>query len=162
MFGETPIFQSNNLESSNWNNHFSKWPFQVPGRNLATSCILPKSWRWTVRSMIFLKSIGWCEPVNQPDQSSGVCISHFCSSWVFSLVSAAESEDRSWLPENSHLGTAWTRQCVEWKWQPISGWWFQPTHLKICSSKWVHLPQGSGWKLKKYVTPPPRYVRANP
>ncbi len=24
-------------------------------------------------------------------------------------------------------------------------WWFQPI-WKICSSKWVHLPQGSGWK----------------
>ena len=27
---------------------------------------------------------------------------------------------------------------------------------KICSSKWVHLPQGSGWKFKKYMKPPPR------
>ena len=30
-------------------------------------------------------------------------------------------------------------------------WWFQPI-WKICSSKWVHLPQGSGWKFQKYLS----------
>ena len=33
-------------------------------------------------------------------------------------------------------------------WSPsFSGWWLQPL-WKICSSKWVHLPQFSGWKKK--------------
>ena len=35
-----------------------------------------------------------------------------------------------------------------------SGWWFQPI-WKICSSKWVHLPQFSGWKYKIFELPPP-------
>ncbi len=31
---------------------------------------------------------------------------------------------------------------------------FFPPIWKICSSKWVHLPQGLGWKSKKYLKPP--------
>ena len=27
-----------------------------------------------------------------------------------------------------------------------TGWWLNQPLWKICSSKWVHLPQGSGWK----------------
>ena len=27
-----------------------------------------------------------------------------------------------------------------------AGWWLNQPIWKICSSKWVHLPQGSGWK----------------
>ena len=34
-----------------------------------------------------------------------------------------------------------------------AGWWFQ-SPWKICSSKWVHLPQ-IGVKLKEYLKPPP-------
>ena len=33
-----------------------------------------------------------------------------------------------------------------------SSWWF---FEKICSSKWVHLPQVSGWKFQIYLKPPP-------
>ena len=34
----------------------------------------------------------------------------------------------------------------------------EPPIWKICSSKWVHLPQGSGWKLKKnYLKPPQQH-----
>ena len=36
----------------------------------------------------------------------------------------------------------------------LVGGWTNP-FPKICSSKWVHLPQGSGWKLKK-MKPSPR------
>ena len=38
-----------------------------------------------------------------------------------------------------------------------TGWWLRfPTHLKnMRTSKWVHLPESSGWKSKKYVKPPP-------
>ena len=32
----------------------------------------------------------------------------------------------------------------------LTGWWFQPI-WNICSSKWVHLPQGLGWN-KKYLS----------
>ena len=31
----------------------------------------------------------------------------------------------------------------------MSGWWLNQPNSKICSSKWVHLPQFSGWTLKK-------------
>ena len=33
-----------------------------------------------------------------------------------------------------------------------SGWWLNQPLWKICSSKWVHLPQGSGWKFQKYLS----------
>ena len=33
----------------------------------------------------------------------------------------------------------------------FTSWWFQPI-WKICSSKWVHLPQFSGWKFQKYLS----------
>ena len=36
----------------------------------------------------------------------------------------------------------------------FTSWWFQPL-WKICSSKWVHLPQFSGWKFQKSLKPPP-------
>ena len=37
-----------------------------------------------------------------------------------------------------------------------SRWWLNQPSWKICSSKWVHLPQISGWKYKKILKPPPR------
>ena len=33
-----------------------------------------------------------------------------------------------------------------------TGWWLNQPLWKICSSKWVHLPQFSGWKFKKYMS----------
>ena len=36
--------------------------------------------------------------------------------------------------------------------QQFSSWWFQPI-WKICSSKWVHLLQFSGWNFQKYLKP---------
>ena len=37
-----------------------------------------------------------------------------------------------------------------------TGWWLNQPIWKICSSKWVHLPQ-IGMKAKKYLKPPPSY-----
>ena len=37
----------------------------------------------------------------------------------------------------------------------FTSWWFQP-NWNICLSKWVHLPQFSGWKQKIFELPPPR------
>ena len=39
-------------------------------------------------------------------------------------------------------------------WVIKTSWWFQPI-WKICSSKWVHLPQSSGWK-NMYLKPWPK------
>ena len=38
----------------------------------------------------------------------------------------------------------------------LGGWWLNQPSWKICSSKWVHLPQFSGWRFKKSKkkTPP--------
>ena len=33
-----------------------------------------------------------------------------------------------------------------------TGWWLNQPIWKICSSKWVHLPQGSGVKIKKCLS----------
>ena len=41
----------------------------------------------------------------------------------------------------------------------ISSWWFQPI-WKICSSKWVHLPQ-IGLKIKNFLKPPPKIPHGN-
>ena len=58
-----------------------------------------------------------------------------------------------------HLGCK--KPCKQWDKVPIiwlagfqpstvSSWWFQP--IWICSSKWVHLPQFSGWKFQKSLS----------
>ena len=39
--------------------------------------------------------------------------------------------------------------------QRLTGWWLNQPIWKIWSSKWVHLPQFSGWKLKIFELPPP-------
>ena len=35
----------------------------------------------------------------------------------------------------------------------LASWWLNQPLWKICSSKWVHLPQFSGWKFQKYLKP---------
>ena len=40
------------------------------------------------------------------------------------------------------------RRFTQWTSQILTCWWFQPL-WKICSSKWVHLPQFYGWKFQK-------------
>ena len=42
----------------------------------------------------------------------------------------------------------------------FSTWWFQPMWKK-CSSNWILLLQGSGWKYKT-LKPPPRNIRSSP
>ena len=34
----------------------------------------------------------------------------------------------------------------------IPSWWLNHPLQKICSSKWAHLPQVSGWKFQKYLS----------
>ena len=50
------------------------------------------------------------------------------------------------LPSLTSKNTTWTSK---------SSWWLNQPLWKICSSKWVHLPQGSGWKQKIFELPPP-------
>ena len=53
--------------------------------------------------------------------------------------------------------TMWPLKSILCLQKMISSWWFQPI-WKICSSKWVHLPQIVGVKTKKYFElPPPRF-----
>ena len=54
-------------------------------------------------------------------------------------------------------------RCATWQWNKymyiyiyISSWWLNQPLWKICSSKWVHLPQ-IGVKIKK-MKAPPRFV----
>ena len=37
----------------------------------------------------------------------------------------------------------------------LSSWWLNQPIWKICSSKWVHFPQFSGWKCQKIFELPP-------
>ena len=37
-----------------------------------------------------------------------------------------------------------------------SSWWLNQPIWKICSSKWLHLPQFSGWTYKIFELPPPQ------
>ena len=39
----------------------------------------------------------------------------------------------------------------------LTWWWLNHPNWKICSSKWVHLPQVSGWKYKIFELPPPSF-----
>ena len=43
----------------------------------------------------------------------------------------------------------------------LTGWWLNQPIWKLCSSKWVHLPQILGWKYKTYFKPPPSYKSLN-
>ena len=43
--------------------------------------------------------------------------------------------------------------------EAISCWWLNQPIWKICSSKWVHLPQVSGWKFQTIIElPPPSHL----
>ena len=43
----------------------------------------------------------------------------------------------------------------------LTGCWLNQPMWKLCSSKWVHLPQILGWKYKTYFKPPPSYKSLN-
>ena len=50
------------------------------------------------------------------------------------------------------------RNMAKWIKMILTGWWIQPI-WKICSSKWVHLPQVSGWKFQQiFELPPPSHI----
>ena len=44
----------------------------------------------------------------------------------------------------------------------LSSWWLNQHIWKICSSKWVHLPQIPGWKFKKIFELPPASNECKP
>ena len=66
----------------------------------------------------------------------------------------------SWL---QLLGTSILRWLISYSWNSggwinlyesdtLSSWWLNQPIWKICSSKWVHLPQFSGWKFPKSLS----------
>ena len=82
-------------------------------------------------------------PRNSPNRPTAVA----GWSWMIHVW----SKDSRFPTEFGKVWSTWTSG-RSW-WFLIYSWWFQLQPIwKLCSSKWVHLPQISGWKYKNFET----------
>ena len=92
------------------------------------------------------------------------CFVFFVGSFPYQTVSTNTQTVLAWKPPNPPLVSrphvVFTPPLDQWILQQLrhfhlkasAGWWLNQPLWKICSSKWVHLPQFSGWKFQKYLS----------